>query len=164
MILDIIAVILVAAFVIGGYKKGFVQSLGSLLGFVLTILILARIYPWLMSKVDGFLSKVIIFILALIAISLIVHLAIWIVEKIFGVFSFIPGSKTLGRLLGSGLGLVSGLLFASFLMWMTIKLSVISPWLSGQIDQSRLLAPLMTIAYIWIPLVPKIYREIKSHL
>jgi len=162
MILDLILIAILVGFVIGGYKKGLIQSLGSLLGFVLTILIMTWSYPWLMNKADTFWGKVIVFVLALVVISALISLAIWIVEKIFKVFSFIPGSKILNRTLGAGIGLISGLLMTSFLVWMIIKLSIVSPWLVNQVESSYLVGPMLTIAYIWIPIVPKVYREVKN--
>ncbi len=164
MILDLILIALLVCFVIGGYKKGLIKSLGSLLGFILTILLVSWFYPWLMTKADTFWGKVIVFVIALIIISALISLAIWIVEKIFKIFSFIPGSKILNKFLGAGIGLISGLLMTSFLVWMIIKLSVISPWLINQIDSSYLVGPMLAIAYIWIPIVPKVYREVKNNL
>lgn len=165
MILDLILILILVGFVLGGYKKGFVASLGSLVGWVLTILIMARLYPWLLNYFEGgFWTKVLVFILALIIISIIISIAIWIVEKIFKFFHFIPGVKSLNKILGAAFGLISGLLLVSFVVWMLLKLPVEANWLNTQIQNSYLIKPMLLIAYVWIPFVPQAYREVKNHL
>jgi len=165
MIIDLILILIIVGFVLGGYKKGLVQSLGSLFGFILTILIMARLYPWLMIHFnDDFWTKVLVFVFALIIISILIAIGIWIIEKIFNAFSFIPGTKALNKVLGSAIGLISGLLMTSFIVWMLLKLSIDATWLGTQMQQSFLAKPLLLIAYIWIPFVPKVYRDVKNHL
>ncbi|MFZ5365619.1 MAG: CvpA family protein [Patescibacteria group bacterium] len=165
MILDLILILIIAGFVIGGYKKGFISSLGSLVGLILTILIMARFYPWLLARFEGgFWVKVLVFILALIIISIIISAAIWLMEKIFKFFHFIPGAKLLNRLLGSAFGLISGLLITSFFVWMLLKLPINDGWLENQLQNSYLIKPLLLIAYIWIPAVPQVYREVTNHV
>ncbi len=50
----------------------------------------------------------------------------------------------------------------SFLVWMVLRLPIDGTWLGIQMQNSFLAKPLLLIAYIWIPLVPKIYRELKT--
>jgi len=165
MILDLILILILVGFVLGGYKKGFIASLGSFFGLILTILIMVRLYPWLLAHFEGgFWTKVLVFILALIIISIIVSIAIWIVEKIFKFFHFIPGAKSLNKILGASFGLISGLLITSFIVWMLLKLPIDAGWLNSQIQNSYLVKPMLLIAYVWIPFVPQAYREVKNHL
>jgi len=165
MVLDFILILIIAGFVLGGYKRGFVSSLGSLVGLVLTILIMARLYPWLLTHFEGgFWTKVLVFVLAIVIILIIISAAIWLVEKLFKFFDFIPGAKTLNRVLGSALGLVSGLIITSFLVWMLLRLPIEAEWFNNQIQNSYLIKPMLLIAYIWIPMVPKVYREVKNHI
>jgi len=165
MIIDLILILITAGFVISGYKRGLVESLGSLLGFIFTLLIMARLYPWLMNHFQGdFWTKILVFILALIVIVMIIRLAVWIIEKIFNLFSFIPGTRSLNKILGAGIGLISGLLMSSFLVWMLLEFPVENNWLGNQIQNSFLIKPMLLIAYVWIPIVPHIYREIKNKL
>lgn len=165
MILDLILILIIVGFVLGGFKKGFVASLGSVVGFILTIIIMARLYPWLLTHFEGgFWVKVLVFIFALIIISIIVSIVIWLIEKIFKFFHFIPGTKSLNRLLGAILGFISGLLITSFVVWMLLKLPMDAEWFNNQIQNSYLVKPLLLVAYIWIPVVPKVYREVKNHI
>jgi len=164
MFLDLILILIIVAFVLKGLRKGLISSLGSFLGFVFTLFIMSRLYPWLMIYFNGtFWTKILVFIFALIVISIIIRIAIWIVERVFKVFSFIPGTKSINRLLGAGLGLISGLLLASFLVWMILKLPLENSWLQIQVENSYLVKPMLLIAYVWIPVVPRVYQGIRNY-
>jgi membrane protein required for colicin V production len=147
-----------------GLRKGFLQTLGSVVGIILAVLIASRFYPeaasWIGgSNVANVIAFVVIFGLAVKAVSLI----FWLIGKVFQIITVLPFISTFDRLLGFILGLAEGIFIASIILFFLIKFPV-SDWVVWQMSKSTVTAVLLKIADIFVPLFPEAVKKIKAAL
>ncbi len=120
--IDIVFILIIAAFVFFGFFFGLVHTLGSLVGVVVAIIFSSRLVDPAMDAF-GFLfgggdaARIIIFILIFFVISRLVGIVFWILGKIWDVVSWIPFAKTIDRLLGGVLGLVEGIVVIGVILF-----------------------------------------------
>jgi uncharacterized membrane protein required for colicin V production len=114
-IIDIILIVIVIAFVLSGLYFGLIQTAGSLVGtFVgigLSLYAIDPIYDtigFLFGSLDAGVAKVIIFIVAFLLVSRLVGVIFWALDKFYNLFSFIPFTKSINKLLGALFGFVEG--------------------------------------------------------
>ena len=113
-IFDVILIVLLAAFVLYGFLRGFIKMVGSLLGVIAGTWFAGHYYllvfDWL-HKIFGQyenLGKVASFLIVFYAIQRLIIVVFWILDKVFHIFSFIPFSRLFNRLLGLAFGILEG--------------------------------------------------------
>jgi membrane protein required for colicin V production len=114
-IIDIVLLAIVGIFVLFGFYFGLIHTAGSLLGTFIGIGVAVYALDPIYGKI-GFLfgslgegvAKVIIFILAFLIISRIVGVIFWALDKFYNLFSFIPFTKSINKLLGALFGFIEG--------------------------------------------------------
>jgi uncharacterized membrane protein required for colicin V production len=120
--IDIIFIVIIAAFVFFGLFFGFVHTLGSLVGVVVAIIFSSRLVEPAMDTF-GFLfgggdaAKIILFIIIFFVISRLVGIIFWVIGKVWDIMSFIPFAKSIDRLLGGLLGFVEGIIVVGVILF-----------------------------------------------
>ena len=125
-IVDLVLILIIAAFAFFGLFFGFIHTLGSLLGTVLGVFLASRLidpvyeaYGWLLG--GGAVGKVIMFVILFVLISRLVGLMFWFLEKTFNLLKIIPFAKTINRLLGAVLGFLEGVLVVAVVVYIALQ-------------------------------------------
>ncbi|MFH0988233.1 MAG: CvpA family protein [Parcubacteria group bacterium] len=162
VILDYILIGIILLLGLSGFKRGFLESLGSIIGLVIATLIASRFYPLAGSWFGGTnLSNVIAFIIIFAAAIKIVSLLFWVLGKVFQIITVLPFVSSFDRLLGLILGLAEGIFVMSIILYFLGKYPL-NDWLLLQMSISIVAKTLLGIATIFIPLFPVAVKMIKS--
>lgn len=124
-IVDLILIIAVLGFIVSGFFSGFIHTLGNILGTLIGIFVSARltgpIAEFIGAGGNG-LMTIIIFIILFLLVSRLVGLFVWLGEKFFGWFKWIPFAKLADRLLGAALGLIEGVIIVSIVLFYAVQI------------------------------------------
>lgn len=116
LLVEIILILVIAAFAMAGLKNGFILTLGKLLGVVIGFVAARAFYPAFGNLVSRLMPQSInaAQFMSFLAIYATVGFAVgWgahFLRGLFSLASFIPFAKTIGRILGGLLGLGEGVL------------------------------------------------------
>jgi len=158
----LLGIILVWAFL--GFRKGFIQTLGSVVGLVFAVVLASRFYPivavWLGGSV---FSKIIAFLILFGICTKLISLAFWILGKIFQVVTILPFLSTFDRFLGFILGAVEGIFILSIILYFLTKYPL-NDWLIIQMSGSIVSKVLLKIGIIFVPLFPEAIKKIRSFM
>ncbi|MBI4652743.1 CvpA family protein [Candidatus Kuenenbacteria bacterium] len=122
--LDIFIIIILLCFLMAGFRFGFIQAIGALVGLIvgtfLAILYYDVLSNFALSLFLGNLkiAQIISFILILILVSRLVGLIFFIINKIFNIVAIIPFLKTFNRLLGGIFSLIEGILILGVILYL----------------------------------------------
>lgn len=140
IIVDIILIIILAAFVMSGMRYGFIQTLGNFVGSILGFMGAQAWSPWfggVMSKILPVkigLAQVIAFIIIFIFIDRIVGILFKIADKLFKIVTMLPFISSINKLLGAILGLAEGIVLvgSSVYLILTFRLDpTLMAWFNG---------------------------------
>lgn len=160
--LDYILIAIVLLFGALGWKKGFLRSVGSIVGLVLAAVLASRYYVDVGSWFGGTnFSNVIAFLLIFSITSKLVSLLFWILGKIFKLISIIPFLQSFDRLLGAIFGLVEGVFVLSIFVYFMSKYPI-NDWLTSSLEVSVVAGVLLKIGIIFVPLFPETLKKLKS--
>src|SRR3989339_549288 len=138
---DVILIIIVLIFVIGGFVMGLIQAIGALIGVVADAWI-GGIYfmpfgEWLTPYVLGHsgVAKVIAFVIIFGLINRLIGLLFWLIEKAFHLISIIPFLKSINRLGGVLLGFVEGVLITGLVIYMIVTFAGEIEWMVTALNE-----------------------------
>lgn len=164
VILDIIILVLILGFAIFGYRKGFLQSLGSILGIILAAILASRFYPVVSGWFgDSNLYRIIAFVLIFLIAVKLIGLLFWLIGKVFQIVTILPFVSKIDSVIGFILGTVEGIFIMSVIIYFLTKYPV-SAWLTSEMGDSIVTKILLKIVYIFLPLFPEALKAIKSIL
>jgi uncharacterized membrane protein required for colicin V production len=140
ILVDIVLLLIILSFVGRGWKNGFVESLGELVGAVIAFVAarffapgLGQILVLLMPGRLGlaqFIGFVIVFVLVLRLVGWLFTLA----DKILKIITKLPIISSVDKLLGAILGLFSGLVLVGSSVYVVLTLRLdptLMTWLGG---------------------------------
>jgi uncharacterized membrane protein required for colicin V production len=129
IIFEILAVIVIAAFVANGVKAGSIETLGRVLGAVVGFLIARSFSSWLVGFVSMLLPKDWAFVASFLFIFLVVDTLIGMIfrlaEGILKIFTRLPILKQLNGLLGAILGFLEAIVVVGGASWLIEKSSTL---------------------------------------
>lgn len=158
----LLGIILIVALL--GFKKGFLESLGSIIGLILAAVIASRYYLLIGAWFGGSnLAHIIAFILIFGVSIKIISLLFWAFGKIFQIITVLPFIASFDRLLGLILGFAEGIFILSIVLFFMLKYPL-SDWVMGQMAASAVAKTLLKIALVFIPLFPEALKKIKSFM
>jgi len=166
---DIILLIVIGGFALGGLWFGFVHTLGSLIGTLLGVYLASRYFDTLAGWLSSFLPwegngiKVAVFVLAFLVINRLVGFAFWFLEKFIGFITRLPFIRSINRLLGLLFGAAEGIITVGVVVYI-IERFPLSAGLMQRLSESKIAPYTLSIASILIPLVPEGIRLLKSTL
>lgn len=101
-------------FILAGLHRGFIKSLGNLIGMVVGIVAGAFGIAWFSENAvdlsDRPVWTIIIFIIVMLISSQLIGLAFDLIDKVFKILSIIPFLKSINKLLGGILGLLEAII------------------------------------------------------
>ncbi|MDG1949675.1 MAG: CvpA family protein [bacterium] len=124
--IDIVLLVIIAAFTFFGLFFGLIHTIGSLVGTIFGVIAATimtdTVFGWLGGFVgDSSLARIVTFIIIFIIAHRLVGMVLWVFQKIFGIFSVIPFATTINRLLGGGLGFVEGVIVVGVLIFYAMQ-------------------------------------------
>jgi len=168
LIVDIILLIIILGFFIRGWQQGLIRTLAGLIGIILGIIIASHLYiqlaEWL-TVIPFFehhesLSKIISFIAILFVVNGIIGVGGWLIEKTFNILSFVPFLKTINKLAGGVLGLISGIILLGIaIVIITAIENPLTYYLLGYLQESYIAPWLVTIIGLLSPLWPEVIKK-----
>jgi membrane protein required for colicin V production len=168
-LLDIILIVVLAAFVLYGFKNGLIQMLGSLVGLVLGVFLASRWYEpfssWLASSFNWnpLVAKLVGFAILMALLNRAIGIAFWAVYKIFNILKIIPGVGSLNHLGGAIVGFVEGMLTIGIVVYVATKFNVSPAW-TETLKGSALVPVFNGVAQIVVPLLPGALKSAQSVL
>lgn len=169
-VFDIILIIILGGFVLYGFFFGFIRVVGMLAAVLAGAWVATHFYLTLFGWISRFwpgnpqVGKAVCFV---ICFSLVTHAVGWLFalfDQAFTVAAIIPFLKTINRLLGAAFGLVEGALAFGLAFYISGKYLpqdlLLAQWLKG----SKLAELLINFSKILAPLLPEIYKQVKSLL
>lgn len=162
--LDIVLLAVLAWSFISGLINGFFYKLGSLVGFVIGIVIAGSLYDDFSRIFGGSTTAgVIAFIALYFIISKLIAILFKILNKFFKFVDKIPFIKQFNKLLGGILGLFTTILVLSLVLFFLTKFELITGW-AVYINDSW-----MAYGLIWIGgglsfLLPNAVAKMKSFI
>lgn len=142
LLVDLILIVLLLAFAASGYQKGFVVTLGQLIGAVIGFLVARAGSPAFGAVVGIFLpgraglAQFIAFVLIFLIIDRLVGWVFGLAEAVIGILTRLPILSTINHLLGAIIGLAEGfvLIGSSVYLVLTFHLDpTLVTWLSGSV-------------------------------
>ncbi len=167
-IFDLSLILIIIGFVINGLFKGLIKMLGSIASFFVAVFVAGHFhiifYNWFSQYISGnenFL-KIVSFIFLFIVASKLTILLFHLIEKIFKLIAFIPGSKLINNLLGGLFGLILGVLVTSIAVFLLSRYLDLDGSMSTLIENSIIAPSLLQVANIYTPLLPEAFKTVRS--
>jgi membrane protein required for colicin V production len=158
----LLGIILVVGFL--GFKRGFLESLGSIFGIVIATIIASRFYPGVASWFgDSNLSNIIAFIIIFSLTVKLVSILFWVLGKLFQIVTVLPFVSSFDRLLGLILGIVEGILILAVVLNFFLKFPI-NEWMITQMSESVVSRVLLKIGFVFVPLFPEAVKKLKSFM
>lgn len=163
-ILDYILLGFIVLWAILGLKKGFLRTLGALIGLVVAVILASRFFPIVSDWLGGNnFSNIIAFVIIFSVALKLIGLVFWLLGKMFEVITILPFISSFDRMLGFILGFAEGILILAVFSYFFGKYPF-NDWLIAQMSVSVVAGILMKIGAIFIPLFPEAVKVIKSNL
>ena len=160
--LDFILLGIIIIWAILGFRRGFLSTLGSLVGIILAILIASRFYPIVGDWFGGTnVSNIVAFVMLFGIITKLISIVFWILGKVFEVITVLPFISSFDKILGLVLGFAQGIFMLSAILYFLSKYPL-NDWLTNQMGHSIVSATLLKMAVILIPLFPEAIKKLKS--
>lgn len=115
--IDVILILILIWFTVSGYMHGLIRALGSILSFVLAMMVGGFVTSFMIRHfgLNPFApGNMILLIICFIGVAVFVGFVVGVIVNILeGARKFVPFSKTINSLLGMALGFCEGILFIS---------------------------------------------------
>ena len=167
-IFDLSLILILIGFTVNGLFKGIIKMIGAIVAFFLAIYVATRLYlpfyNWGSNYISGSenVLKIVAFILILLITSKLVQIAFNIIEKIFKLAAFIPGSRLINNILGGVFGLLLGSLLLGSIIYFMGKYLDIGGTVSNLIVSSQVAPILLVISKIVLPILPASLKSLIS--
>lgn len=167
--IDLILVILLAAFVGYGFWAGFIHALGALVGVAFGAFGAGRIFePIAMQLLPLFggnanVARVVTFLVLFTLGNRIVGVLFTVIERTYKLFTVIPFLSSANRLAGAVFGFLEGSAVIGGALMLTAKFPIGAAFTQA-VTASMVAAYLLSVAKIILPLLPAVLREIDKTL
>ncbi|MFH1838016.1 MAG: CvpA family protein [Candidatus Kuenenbacteria bacterium] len=124
MLLDIFIIVILLSFLLVGFRLGFIQAIGALVGLIVGTFLAVLYYDVLANfSLPLFLNnlkiaKIVSFLFILILTSHLIGFIFYIINKIFNIVAIIPFLKTFNNLLGGIFNLIEGILILGVILYL----------------------------------------------
>ena len=142
----IIAVLLLAAGAVKGFRKGLVEGVVRITSYVIGIIVLIVLVKGIGSFIQGSILNVLMALILLVVIRLL-HRIIKLLLDSCRLVSRLPVVKWLDRLGGTLLG-IAQMIWALFILFGYFDILHLNGWILEMVNQSRLLSLLYHTNYI----------------
>ena len=163
MNIDTIIFIVLAAFFLIGFVRGFIREVGALLGFFIALILANTYYPSLVPAIKPSLagwpiiqeplSLILSYFAAFIVAQVAIGIAVRLLDFFIKHFAPIPFLKTANRLAGGALGAVEGVFLLSAVFYMLTNFPINKDW-DAHIRKSALAGQIIKVSNLIKPLLP----------
>ena len=167
-LIDVILLIILAGFVFYGLFFGFIRTLGLFVGVIIAAVLASRFYLPVAEWVDGLffgynnLGRVMVFIIVFTIINRLVGLAFYLVDRVFNIFTIIPGLKLLNRVAGAVIGFIAGSLFLGIMLYVISRYAILETFLGHWLVGSQVTSFFVGWVKIIIPFLPSMLKTLQS--
>lgn len=167
-LVDVILIVLVLIFVIGGFVMGLIQAVGAIIGVIVGAWAAGQFYEpvanWLTPIIlgNGTAAKIISFIVIFLLINRLIAFLFYLINKVFNIIAIIPFLKSINRLAGALLGLVEGVLAVGLIIYVIAKFAGDAQWLIGSLSASKVAHWLVWASSFLVSLLPDALEKMKS--
>jgi len=167
-LVDVILLLIVFAFVLLGFVFGLIKTIGSLVGLVAGTWLAGHYFQplaeWLAPIIGGneAIGRVVAFLIIFTIINRLVVFIFHLLDRAFGLLSFIPFAKLINRLGGLLLGLAEGVLTLGVMIYVLSKFLSESDFIKNTIGDSQVAHYLVFVAKWLIWLLPEALAKIDS--
>lgn len=167
-IFDIILLVILAGFVFYGFFFGLIRTVGMLAGLLVGAWIASHyylsIFAWVTKWWPGNpnIGKVVCFIACFTIISHLVGWVFILFEQAFKVVTIVPFVKTINRILGALFGFVEGALALGLILYISSRYLPAGLFVAKWLEGSKIAAFLISFSKILAPILPEIYKKIKT--
>jgi membrane protein required for colicin V production len=162
---DIFLVVVAFIFTWKGFRAGLVGSIGGFFGVIFGIWAgshyMQQAGAWIMEMADfnnEYLGTIAGFLAIFAAVNIAVSIIVSVINRVFHIIPFID---LLNKLLGATVGLITGALAVSSIVYI-MSLLPISDAISGNMLDSELADIALKIAFVVKPFIPAAIKELKS--
>ncbi|MEI7741889.1 MAG: CvpA family protein [bacterium] len=166
--IDVGIIILLLAFVCYGWKFGFVHTVGGIIGAIASIFIAAKIYEPLANSSWGValggntnLGKIISFAVIFFALTRIIGIAIWIIDKFTNFLSVIPFVEGINKLVGAILGFFEGLIVIAGIVYVAGKYPIAESF-GISLAGSKIATIMNSVVRVFEPFFPDMLSKLRS--
>lgn len=164
-ILDLILLLGIFLFISFGFWAGFISMVGSLVGLVIGTWVAGHYFAafgaWLSPYVldNTNLANIIAFFVMFTLVNRLIGILVWFANKVFKLFTIIPFTKSINRVLGALLGFLESTLFLGMILYMVSRFNF-SDFIAEQLINSQIAVWLIEMAGVLTPLLPDIVRQV----
>lgn len=165
-IFDLALIIIILGFIVSGLFKGIIKMTGSIVALFLGIFLASRLYLNFYSFISQHISgsekvlKIVSFILILLIASKLIELIFSLIEKVFKLAAFIPGSRLINNFLGAAFGLILGSLLLGIIIHFLGHYLDIGGSISNLINNSKIVPLLLSVNKISIVFLPESLKSV----
>ncbi len=166
-IFDFVLILILAGFVWFGFWAGLIKTLGSLIGVFAGTFFAGIWYDeaavWVKPFTGGneLAAQVVGFILVFLIASQLVGIVFAILNKIFKLFSVVPGLMFLNRLAGGILGFIEGTFVIGIILQFAGRLPLSPEW-TERLADSAVVSYFVSLSGWLVPLFPKALESAKT--
>ena len=142
-LVDLVLGIFLLGFVVNAYRRGFILTIGQLIGIVVGF-ILARLWsPFVLSRVTMLVPQypAVAYLVSFIGVFVVMDRAVaflfQLVNVVFKILTIIPFLETINRLAGALLGLLTGIIFIGGATYLLFFFCIDPRWMANA-AQSRI--------------------------
>ncbi len=169
-IFDLVLAIILVITTFGGLRKGLIRSLGHIVGLIIGAYVASHFYKiflewgssWTWVAEHQAVSNILAFIILFIVATQAINLIFFLIEKLFNLLAFIPGSKYINNILGAVLGLLEGALFLGLIIFVASRYAIIGNFFGNNIANSLIAPWLLKVVNIVLPILPEALKGLTS--
>ena len=162
---DIFLIVVLFIFTWKGFRAGLVGAIGGFFGVIFAIWAgshyMQSVGAWIMKVIDldnAYLASIIGFLVVFMAVNIAFGLIISVINRVFHIIPFID---LINKLLGAIVGVVTGALAVSAIVYIMSVLPI-SETVSTSIKNSQIADTALSIAFMVKPFIPQAIKELKS--
>lgn len=165
MNIDTIILLVLGAFFLIGFVRGFIREAGALVGFFIALVIANNAYPQLIPAIKPSLSQwpiiaeplsiMFAYFGTFIAAQILIGIAVRVLDFLVKHFAPVPFLKTANRLAGGALGILEGVFLLSAVLYVLMNFPL-SKDLDVRIRASTLAPQIVKAAALIKPFLPDI--------
>jgi len=165
---DIFILIGLGLFALYGLRFGFVHAFGGFIGSIFSVFLTLSLYEPIVRHPLGILlggntnfGRMIAFILIFVALTRIVGLGVWLLDKIFDIVTIIPFLSAVNRLAGVLFALFEGVITLSAIVYLSGKYPFME-WFALSLTKSAIAPKLNMMMKLLEPLFPASLTLLRS--
>lgn len=140
---DLILAVFLLGFVVNGYRRGFILTIGQLIGIVVGFVLARQWSPFVLSRLTLIVPQypAIAYLISFFGVFVVMDRAVaflfQLVHVVFKILTIIPFLETINRLAGALLGLLTGIVFIGGATYLLFLFRIDARWMNWA-SQSRI--------------------------